>query len=115
MLIQYHARGKEGLTQEELRIIPFYTGDETLNDVLTNKKSLDMLWLEILLNDHIAWEDYLDVSEINIAYEKACVWYSNFKTMVDSLAGRRPLRICKGKIDEREYRKFLEALNFVSS
>lgn len=103
------------MVKDKLRIIPFYTGDETLDEVLRNKKSLNMLWLEILLNDHVAWECYLDVPEIGAAYEKACVWYSNFKTMIDGIIGRKPLRKLEGKIDEREYRKFIEALNFVAS
>ena len=64
-------------------------------------------------NDQIPWEDYLDVPEIKVAYEKACLWYSNFRTMVDNSTGRKPLKILKGKVDDREYRKFLEALNFV--
>lgn len=98
-----------------MKIIPFYTGDETLEEALRNRKSISMLWLEILLNDHISWERYLDVPEIRIAYDKACLWYSNFKTMVDGVTGREPLRKREGKIDDREYRKFLEALNFVAS
>ena len=74
--------------KEKLRIIPFYTGDETLEEALRNKKGLNMLWLEILLND--------------------------FKTMIDGFTGRRPLELRRGKIDDREYRKFLEAINFVA-
>ena len=102
------------MVKEHLRIIPCYTGDKTLDEVLRNKKSLKMLWLEILLNDHILWESYLNVPEVKIAYDKACVWYSNFKTMIDGAVGRKPLRKTTGKIDDREYRKFLEALNFVT-
>ena len=100
--------------KEKLRIIPFYTGDVTLEEALRNKKGLSMLWLEILLNDRISWELYLEVPEIRIAYDKACLWYGNFKTMIDGFIGRRPLELRKGKIDDREYRKFLEAINFVA-
>jgi len=102
------------MAEDRLRIIPFFTGDETLDEVLKNKKSLNLLWIEILFNDHISWEDHLDIPEIKMAYDKACVWYSNFKTLLDSTVKRRPLRKVKGKIDDKEYRRFLEALNFVT-
>lgn len=100
--------------EDQLIIIPFYTGDKTLDEALRNKKSLKILWLEILFNDLIPWEDYFNLQEINMAYEKASNWYYHFKTMVDWSVKRKPLRGQKGEIDEREYRKFLEVLNFVS-
>ena len=104
----------QDMVKEKLRIIPFYTGDETLEEALRNKKGLNMLWLAILLNDCISWELYLEVPEIRMAYDKACLWYGNFKTMIDGFTGRRPLELRRGKIDDREYRKFLEAINFVA-
>jgi hypothetical protein len=100
--------------QHPFRIIPYYTGDETLEEILKNPKSVGLLWLEILLNDEILWENYLNRPEIKSAYEKACVWYAHFKTMIEGHAGRKPLEVRMGKIDDREYRRFLEALNFVS-
>lgn len=102
------------MLEDQLRIIPFYTGDKTLDEALRNIRSLKILWLEILFNDFIPWEDYLHISEIKMAYEKASIWYHHFKTMVDRSVRRKPLTDQRGKIDEREYRKFLEALNFVS-
>ena len=100
--------------EDQLRIIPFYTGDKTLDEALRNKRSLKILWLEILFNDLIPWEDHLYIAEIKTAHEKASLWYHNFKTMVDWSVRRKPLIGPKGKIDYREYRKFLEVLNFVS-
>ena len=97
-----------------LRVIPYYTGDETLEEILQRPKSVSLLWLEILFNDKISWEKHLDQTEVKVAYEKACVWYAHFKTMIDGHVGRNPLAIRTGKIDNREYRRFLEALNFVS-
>ena len=102
------------MVKSKLRIIPFYTGDETLDEALKNKKSISLLWLEILFNDCISWESHLAIPEIKSAYEKACVWYSNFRTLINSTTKRGPLKSREGKIDDREYRKFLEALNFVA-
>ena len=100
--------------QPPFRVIPYYTGDKTLEDVLKSPKSVSLLWLEILLNDGIPWENHLKRPEVKAAYEKACIWYAHFKTMIEGHAGRKPLEIRTGKIDDREYRRFLEALNFVA-
>lgn len=100
----------------QLKLIPFYTGIKTLEDVFKDRRSLNLLWLEILLNDNIPWESYFNITEVRTAYDKACVWYSHFKTMIESYTGRKPLKIIKrDAIDDREYRKFLEALNFVAT
>jgi len=100
---------------KQFRIIPYYTGDDTLEEVLKNPKAISLLWLEVLFNDTFSWEDHLDHPQVRAAYEKACVWYGRFKTMVQGHTGRRPLETMQGEIDEREYRKFQKALYFVSS
>ena len=99
---------------ETLKIIPYYTGKKDLKEILKDRKSLSMLWLEILFNDSLNWHGYLDAEEIKIAYEKSCIWYGHFKNLIESSIKRRPLEVKKGKIDDRELRRFLEALNFVS-
>lgn len=44
---------------KRLRVIPFYTGDLTMDDVLRHPSSLKLLWIEILLNRDFSWEAYL--------------------------------------------------------
>ncbi|MFQ5900061.1 MAG: hypothetical protein ACE5IH_00705 [Thermodesulfobacteriota bacterium] len=101
---------------DRLKIIPYYyTGEKKIEDVLKDKKALSMLWLEILLNDSFDWESYLNIDEVNRAYEKACIWYGSFSKLIEGSIKRIPLKTKKGKIDYREYRRFLEALNFVST
>lgn len=100
---------------QKLKIIPYYTGKEFLEEALKDKRSLNLLWLEILLNDTINWKRYLFNKEIRLAYEKASVWYSNFKSIVESYLHRKPLKIKKERINSGDYRRFLEALNFVIS
>jgi len=97
-----------------LRVIPFYTGDKTLDEVLKRPASINLLWIEILLNGDFPWEKYAQFPEVNTAYEKACVWYGHFKTMVDGHTGRSSLKPRTGEINDKEYRRFLEVLNFVS-
>jgi|SRR6266496_5501893 len=100
---------------DKLKLIPHYTNKKNLEEILADRRAMNLLWLEILFNDGIEWEDYLDSEEIRQAYEKACVWYSNFKTVMEANTHRKPLRRIEGKIDNREYRRFVEVLNFVSA
>lgn len=102
------------MDRSRLRMIPFYTGDATLEAALANPKSLRLLWLEILVNGDVQWENDLDRSEVSAAYEKACAWHTRFKTMIEGHAGKRALPLRRGEVDMREYRTFLEVLNFVS-
>ncbi len=98
-----------------LRIIPFYTGFQTLEALLEDPKSRRLLWLEILLNGDFPWEAYRDLSEVEVAFEKARIWYAHYKTMITGLVGRPPLPYKTGEIDEREIRTFQEAIYFAAN
>lgn len=100
-------------SEEKLKIIPFYTGKTLLQDIISNRRDREILWLEILFNDTINWEDY-DNPFVKEAYDKASIWYWNFKTLIDNLVKRKPLFFREGKPDLREYRRFLEVINFVT-
>jgi hypothetical protein len=97
-----------------LLIFPYYTGKETLEEVFLDKKNHRLLWLEILFNDQVSWETYLDRPEVREAYQKARIWFTQFKTMIQVHIRRKPLEACSGMIDQKDYRQFLEALSFVS-
>jgi hypothetical protein len=101
------------MKQEPLKILPFYTGDTTLDEALKNPRSVRLLWLEILFNGQIPWENHLHQIP-KAAYEKACLWYGHFKTMIEGHIGKRDLDAMRGEIDMREYRRFQEVLRFVS-
>lgn len=111
-----HTHKQKASKQQDppLRIIPFYTGDQTLEDSLRHPASLKLLWLEILLNGDFPWENYRHFPEVEAAYEKACIWYGHYKTMIDGHIGRIPLETKAGEIDEKEIRTFQEAINFAS-
>ncbi len=98
-----------------LKVIPFYTGKRDIDEVLKDRKSLEILWMEILLNGNVKWESYLNNDVVKGAYEKACIWYDKFGYMIGEYTGRHPLPVRTGVIDKKEYRKFIEALAFVSS
>ena len=46
----------EKTERNEMILIPHYTGDQTLEQALSNPKSLGLLWLEILLNGDFPWQ-----------------------------------------------------------
>lgn len=98
-----------------LRILPYYTGYVSLEEALRDSRGVGLLWLEILFNPDVVWQDYLHRPEVRSAYDKACVWYSHFKTMIEGRTGRPPLPPRAGEIDMREHRRFLEALQFVAT
>lgn len=100
--------------EEKLKIIPFYTGHTILQEVLSSERDREILWLEILFNDSIDWEHYQD-PVVKASYDKACIWYWNFKTLIDNFTKRKPLSFKEGKPDLREYRRFLEVINFVTA
>lgn len=97
-----------------LRILPYYTGHASLEEALRDPRGVRLLWLEILFNGDVPWQDYLDRPEVRTAYDKACVWYGHFKTMIQGRTGRPPLEPRHGEIDMREHRRFLEAPRFVA-
>ncbi|MEW6102771.1 MAG: hypothetical protein AB1630_02965 [bacterium] len=98
------------MRNSKLKVVPFYTDRDTLD--LSDKRIRFLLWLEILFNDGIEWEK-IDNPIVKISYEKACIWYWSFKSLFGSYIKRKPLEFKEGKPDLREYRRFLEALNFV--
>ena len=96
----------------KLKVIPYYTGKKTLEEAVKDDKSKSLLWLEILFNDDIYWKG-IRRPFVREAYRKSCVWYYNFKSLIDSCIKRKPLELRKGKIDPASCRLFQEALNFV--
>ena len=99
------------MVKTKLKIIPYYTGKETLEEALKDNKSSSLLWLEILFNDDVYWKG-ISSPLVKKAYVAACVWYHNFKSLIDSCIKRKPLEFKRGKINSAEVRKFQEALNF---
>ncbi|OGR86610.1 MAG: hypothetical protein A3A86_07310 [Elusimicrobia bacterium RIFCSPLOWO2_01_FULL_60_11] len=98
----------------QLKVLTAYTGTEDLKSALKHPQSVKMLWLEILFNDSFNWESNLQNPIVRAAYRKASVWYHHFQTLIDRETHRKPLKKFEGNWDEREYRRFLEVLNFVS-
>ncbi|WP_457628220.1 hypothetical protein [Persephonella sp.] len=98
-----------------MRIIPILIGADfnTVEELLEDDRAVRELWLEILFNDEIDWEKYLDNPVVKEQYKKACKYYRAFGYLLD----RKPL-FCEdySETDRNfpEYRRFEEILNFLS-
>ncbi|HJU04893.1 MAG TPA: hypothetical protein VJ692_07035 [Nitrospiraceae bacterium] len=97
-----------------LKLLPAYTGAVALEEVLLNPRAMRILWLEILINDRVDVSPYWDRADVRDAYQKACRWYTAYRTLIHSLLSREPLPVDPTPIDAREYRTFAEALRFVA-
>ncbi|OGB90874.1 hypothetical protein A2625_07535 [candidate division WOR-1 bacterium RIFCSPHIGHO2_01_FULL_53_15] len=95
----------------KLKIIPKYTGCETLEEAIKNRQAKELLWLEILLNDGINWQKKAPKAQ----FKKARIWFTHFKTLITGLTHRRALKPISGKLDYRDHRKFLEGLYFAAA
>jgi len=94
-----------------LKLLPAYLGVASLDEALQHPRITRILWLEILVNDAIAWET-LTHPLVHDAYRTACRWYTRYRTLVSTLVPRKPLPEDTGFIDDRLYRQFAEALDF---
>ncbi len=98
-----------------LKILPAYTGMNSIGDALNDPRASRLVWLEILVNEELdigAWQDNPEFQE---AYHKACCWYTTYRTLLDALLVRTPLPSAHGQVDVREHRTFLEAIRFATA
>jgi len=98
-----------------MKLVPAYTGLNTIDEVLENPRAVRLLWLEILVNEHLdlsLWQHHLAVQQ---AYGKACQWFTAYKSLIDSMIARHPLPYNPQPIDFRDYRVFAEALRFATA
>jgi hypothetical protein len=97
-----------------LKLLSAYSGAATLEEVFLNPRASRLLWLEILVNDRLDLNPFLGRSEVRDAYQKACRWYTTYRSLISSVIPRAPLPLDSAPIDPREYRTFAEALRFVA-
>lgn len=101
--------------QHSLKLMPAYTHVTLLQDALEDPRSLRVLWLEILFNDQLDPSPILDHPAGRAAYQKACRWYTTYRSLIRSVIPRAPLPPDPAPVDPHDYRTFLEALHFVHS
>lgn len=97
-----------------LKILPAYTGLNTVEAILQVPRAKRLLWLEILFNDQLDLQPWQNHPEVQDAYQKACQWFTTYRSLIQSVLPRVSLPLDNGKIDQRDYRTFAEALQFVT-
>jgi hypothetical protein len=97
-----------------LKILPAYTGLNSVEAILQVPRARRLLWLEILFNDQFDFKSWQHDPEVQEAYRKACRWFTTYRSLIQSVLPRVPLPPDSGKIDQRDYRTFAEALQFVT-
>ena len=103
-----------GSSGGDLKLLPAYTGADSLEAALQDPRAVRLLWLEILVNDRLDLRAWWERAEVRAAHAKACRWFTAYRHLVQGLTHRAPLPTDAGPIDPREYRTFAEALRFVS-
>lgn len=98
-----------------LKIIPYYTGIASLEKALLSPEGKKVLFLEILFNESVPWEDFLHHPEVKRAYAQARGWFARYETAV-SVRGLRlkplPALVRSAKPARENERLFWEALYF---
>jgi hypothetical protein len=97
-----------------LKILPAYTGLNSIEAILQVPRARRLLWLEILFNDQFDFQPWQDHPEVQDAYSKACRWFTTYRSLIQSVLPQVSLPPDSGKIDQRDYRTFAEALQFVT-
>lgn len=101
-------------SSHSLKILPAYTGLHAVEDILQSSRATRLLWLEILLNEQFDYKPWQDHPTIQDAYRKACRWFTTYRSLIQSVLPGVSLPPDSGRIDQRDYRTFAEALQFVA-
>ena len=102
-------------SKDPLLLLPAYLGTNSIGDALKTARGRRILWLEILVNEHLDLSPWKAEPAVEEAYQTACRWYTHYRRLLTSLLNRAPLPSDRGSIDYRDYRIFAEALSFVCS
>ena len=98
-----------------MKLMPAYTGLSTIDEVLENPRAVRLLWLEILVNEHLDLAPWKHQPVVQEAHKKACQWFTAYKSLINSIIARPPLPHNPQPIDYRDYRVFAEALRFAAT
>ncbi|GJL53392.1 MAG: hypothetical protein NPIRA02_05240 [Nitrospirales bacterium] len=98
-----------------MKLLPSYTGLTSIDKVLQSPRALRLLWLEILVNEHLDFTPWQTRSEVKNAYKKVYQWHTTYQRLIESMIPRTPLPVDHTPIDFRDYRTFAEALRFATT
>jgi hypothetical protein len=84
------------------KILPAYTGLNAVEAILQVPRAKRLIWLEILFNDQFDLKPWQDLPEVQDAYQKACQWFTTYRSLIQSVLPRVSLPLDNGKIDQRD-------------
>jgi len=99
--------------EHPLILLPAYLGTNSVAEAIQTARGQRILWLEILVNEHLDLSPWSSEPAVQQAYQTACRWYTHYRRLLTSLLGRTALPPDHGPIDYRDYRAFAEVLSFV--
>jgi hypothetical protein len=99
--------------KDSLVLLPAYLGTHSIAEAIKTARGQRILWLEILVNEHLDLSTWSSEPAVQQAYQMACRWYTHYRRLLTSLLERTPLPSDQGPIDYRDYRAFAEAISFV--
>ena len=99
--------------KDSLVLLPAYLGTHSIAEAIKTVRGQRILWLEILVNEHLDLSTWSAEPAVQQAYQNACRWFTQYRRLLTSLLGRTPLPADEGPIDYRDYRAFAEAISFV--
>jgi hypothetical protein len=99
--------------KQSLVLLPVYLGTDSVAEAIQTARGQRILWLEILVNEHLDLSPWSSEPAVQQAYQTACRWYTHYRRLLTFLLGRTPLPADQGPIDYRDYRAFAEVLSFV--
>ncbi|THJ24741.1 MAG: hypothetical protein CAF45_004165 [Nitrospira sp. CG24E] len=103
------------MATDQFKLLSAYAGVTSMKDALADERGKRLLWLEILVNDQLDLTPWLHDTAVQAAYQKACRWFTTYRSLITTLVVRTPLPPDPGPIDQRDYRTVMEALRFVSA
>ena len=108
------AMSSPAVRHHSLKLLPAYTGCTSLDEALADPRHQALLWVEVLFNDQLDEAALLGHPKGREAFDTACRWHTQFRSVIQFIAPRSPLPVNDGPLDYRDYRTFIEALHFVS-
>ena len=94
-------------------LLPAYLGTDSIAEAIQAARGQRMLWLEILVNEHLDLSPWASEPAVQAAYHTACRWYTQYRRVITFILGRAPLPPDTGPIDHREHRAFAHVIAFV--
>ena len=78
-------------SQHPLMPFPAYMGTNSIADAIQTARGQRILWLEILVNDHLDLSPWTSDPSVQKSYQMACRWYTHYRRLLTSLLDREPL------------------------